>query len=47
MLAVRRKSFPQRAVRRWHSCPEKLWCPIPGGIQGWFGWGPEQPGLVV
>ena len=19
----------QRAVRCWHSCPEKLWCPIP------------------
>ena len=25
------KFFTQRVVRRWHSCPEKLWCPIPGG----------------
>ena len=29
-------------VRRWHSCPEKLWCPIPGGAQGQVGWGPGQ-----
>jgi len=29
-LGVRRKFFPQRAVRSWHSCPEKLWCSIPG-----------------
>jgi len=27
-----RKSFPQRAVRRWHCCPE-LWVPIPGDTQ--------------
>jgi len=40
------KFFPQRAVRRWHSCPEKLWCPIPGGAQGQVGWGPGQPELV-
>jgi len=32
----------QRAVRHWHSCPEKLWCPIPGGAQGQVGWGPGQ-----
>ena len=35
-----------RAVRCWHSCPEKLWCPIPGGTQGQVGWGPGQPELV-
>ena len=29
-------------MRRWHSCPEKLWCPIPGGAQGQVGWGPGQ-----
>ena len=29
-------------VRCWHSCPEKLWCPIPGGAQGQVGWGPGQ-----
>ena len=29
------------------SCPEKLWCPIPGGIQGQAGCGSGQPGLVV
>jgi len=33
-------------VRHWHSCPEKLWCPIPGGTQGQVGWGPGQPELV-
>jgi len=33
-------------VRCWHSCPEKLWYPIPGGAQGQVGWGPEQPELV-
>ena len=27
-------------------CPEKLWCPIPGGAQGQVGWGPGQPELV-
>jgi len=34
-------------VRRWHSCPEKLGCPIPGGAPGQAGWGPGQPQLVV
>ena len=34
-----------RAVRPWHSCPEKLWCPIPAGTQGQVGWGPGQPEL--
>jgi len=38
--------YAQRVVRRWHSCPEKLWCPIPGGAQGQAGWGPGQPELV-
>ena len=28
------------------SCPEKLWCPIPGGTQGQVGWGPGQPELM-
>ena len=28
-------------------CPEKLWCPIPGGTQGQAGWGPGQPELVA
>ena len=36
----------QRAVRPWHSCPEKLWCPIPGGAQGQVGWSSGQPELV-
>jgi len=45
-LAVKKKTFTWRAVRRWHSCPEKLWCPIPGGAQGQVGWGPGQPELV-
>jgi len=29
-------------VRHWHSCPEKLWCPVPGGAQGQVGWDPGQ-----
>ena len=29
-------------ARRWHGCPEKLWCPIPGGARGQVGWGPGQ-----
>jgi len=33
-------------LRRWHSCPEKLWCPILGGAQGQLGWGSGQPELV-
>ena len=33
--------FTQRAVRPWHSCPEKLWCPIPAGTKGQVEWGPE------
>ena len=45
-LDVRGEFFTQMAVRRWHSCPEKLWCPIPGGTQGQVGWGPGQPELV-
>jgi len=45
-LDARNKLFTQRAVRPWHSCPEKLWCPIPGGAQGQVGWGPGQPELV-
>jgi len=28
-FAVRNKFFTQRAVRHWHSCPEKLWMPHP------------------
>jgi len=39
------KFLTQRAVRPWHSCPEKLWCPIPGGTQGQVGLAPGQPEL--
>ena len=42
----RNKFFSMRAARSWHCCPEKLWCPIPGGAQGQAGWGPGQPELV-
>jgi len=45
-LDLRGKSFPQRAVRPWHSCPESCGCPIPGGAQGHIGWGPGQPELL-
>ena len=40
-------NFTERALRPWHSYPEKLWCPIPGGAPGQAGWGPGQPQLVV
>ena len=29
-------------MRCWHSCLEKLWCPIPGHAEGQVGWGPGQ-----
>jgi len=37
-LDVRKKLLTVRVVRRWHSCPEKLWGPIPEGTQGQVGW---------
>ena len=42
---MRRKFFTQRAVRPWHCCPQKLWCPNPGGAPGQAGWGTGQPEL--
>ena len=27
-------------------CPEKSWCPMPGGAQGQIGWGPGQSHLA-
>ena len=27
-------------------CPQELWLPLPGSVQGQVGWGFEQPGLV-
>ena len=41
-LDARKKLITHREMRCWHSCPEKLWCPIPGGAQGQVGWGPGQ-----
>ena len=37
----------KREVRCWHNCPERLWIPIPGGVQGQVGWGPGWPALVL
>ena len=35
-LYVRRKFFTERAVRHWHSCPEKLWrYSRPGWMGSW------------
>ena len=45
-LDIRNKFYTQRVVRHWHSCPEKLWCPIPAGAQGQVGCVPGQPELV-
>ena len=47
ILEVRRKFFTQRAMRCWHSCPEKLWCPTPGVTQDQVGWGPGQLELIA
>ena len=33
-----REFSTQRVVRPWHSCPEKLWVPIPAGALGQVGW---------
>ena len=41
-LDLRKKFSTQRVVRCWLSCPEKLWCPIPGATQGQVGWGLGQ-----
>ena len=30
----------QAAQRGWG-------CPVPGGVQGWVGWDPGQPGVVL
>jgi len=43
---TKKKFFTQRAVRHWHSCPDKLWCPIPEGARGQVGLGPGQPEVV-
>jgi len=46
-LDIRRHFYTQRAGRPWHSCPEKLWCPIPAGAQGQVGWGPGGAALPM
>jgi len=46
-LDVGNKSFAQRVVRRWHSCPEICGCPIPGGAQGQAGWALGSPSWWV
>ena len=43
-LDVRGKFSTERVVRCWNSCPERLWCSIPGGVQDQVGWGPGQSG---
>jgi len=35
--------FTEKMVRQWQSCPEMLWCPIPGDTQGHVGWDPGRP----
>jgi len=36
---ARRNFFTQSVMRRWHSCPEKLWVPHPWRCSrpGWMG----------
>jgi len=39
--------FPLSNNRETHcNCPEKLWLPLPGSVQGQLGWGFEHCGLV-
>ena len=45
-LDVRGKFFTQKAVRHWHSCPERCGCPNPEGARCQVGWGPGQPQLL-
>ena len=50
-LDVRRTFFTQRALRCWHSCPEKLWCPslevlkarLDGALGSLSWWGAALP----
>jgi len=45
-LDVRKKFFTQCDVALKQVAQRSCGCPIPGGIQGQVGWGPEQPDLV-
>ena len=38
--------FAIRVVRCWSRLPGEV-VDAPGGVWGWIGWGPGQPGLVL
>ena len=39
-MSCEREFLTRRAVRPWHSCPEKPWVPNPAGTPGQVGQGP-------
>lgn len=45
-LDERRKLFSQKVVRQKQVNKRSCWCPIPGSVQGQFGWDPELSDLV-
>ena len=44
MLKTYENYYESGEVLEW-AAQRGCGCPVPGGVQGWVGWGPEQPGL--
>ena len=45
-LEIRNKFFTQGSEVLAQAAQRSCGCSIPGGAQGWDGWGPGQPELV-
>lgn len=43
-LRLEKEVFSRRVVRHWNQ--RSSVSPIPGSIQGWLSWGPQQAGLM-
>ena len=46
-LDVRGKFFTVSGKVLEHAAQRCCGCPVPGGVQGQVGWGPEYPGLAL